>query len=347
MFGPFVLSGLNLSCSFPYHRHGTWLGYLARSSFVPLPPLLQVAQDLIPYPDAAPLYKPPTTCRLSHFAALPTSCRSILTRPLAMTEYRTVYSDRGRLRYVPDHLDDPSRAHRGIFQGRNRRPHRIHIAHVGPDPTLLRCQKPQTTSQSYFTEKLAVPRDHAKRFLRSFIDTHLTPNQEPKDIVTPRSSTSSNRNSVASFPDLATGEMRSSQRNSIGAIGSTGLHRPSITESHRSSGRSSTKSMISSVKTMPEEKPVASGGGVNVNIVLTEPVLFLRGFEQAEHAERNTAMLRGTMVIKVSKPSKLKAITLKFRGRATTKWPEGTLCSAYLILSILNFTRYTTKEDRI
>lgn len=81
--------------------------------------------------------------------------------------------------------------------------------------------------------------------------------------------------------------------------------------------------MISSVKAMAEEKPIASGGGVNVNIALTEPVLFLRGFEQADHAERNTAMLRGTLNLKISKPVKLKAITLKFRGKATTKWPEG------------------------
>ncbi|KAI8932011.1 hypothetical protein NX059_010906 [Plenodomus lindquistii] len=127
--------------------------------------------------------------------------------------------------------------------------------------------------------------------------------------------------------------MRSSQRNSVGAvsavgaIGTTlaaaGIHRPSISESNWSSGRNSAKSIVTSVKSMPEEKPVASGGGVNVNIQLTEPVLFLRGFEQAEYAERNTAMLRGSMILKVTKPTKIKAVTLKFRGKATTKWPEG------------------------
>ncbi|KAI8932010.1 hypothetical protein NX059_010906 [Plenodomus lindquistii] len=250
-----------------------------------------------------------------------------------MTEYRTVYSDRGRLRYVPDHLKDPTRSNRGIFQARNRRPHRIHIAHVAPDPTLFRCQKRQTTSKSYFTEKLATPRDSAKRFLRSFIDSHFTAHQDPVDTVTPRSSTSSNRNSVASVPERGADEMRSSQRNSVGAvsavgaIGTTlaaaGIHRPSISESNWSSGRNSAKSIVTSVKSMPEEKPVASGGGVNVNIQLTEPVLFLRGFEQAEYAERNTAMLRGSMILKVTKPTKIKAVTLKFRGKATTKWPEG------------------------
>lgn len=272
-----------------------------------------------------------------------------------MTEYRTVYSDRGRLRYVPDHLSDPSRLHRGIFQGRNRRPHRIHIAHVGPDPTLLRCHNRQTTSKSYFTEKLAAPRDSAKRFLRSFIDSHFPHNQDPASIDIPQSSTSSNRTSVASFPESVTAEMRSSQRNSVGAVGAigstlaaAGVHRPSITESHRSSGRASAKSMSSSIKTLPEEKPVASGGGVNVNIALTEPVLFLRGFEQAEHAERNTAMLRGSLVLKISKPCKLKAITLKFRGKATTKWPEGKSDTSLIILSCpLIHARYSPEKGRV
>jgi hypothetical protein len=248
-----------------------------------------------------------------------------------MPEYQTVYSDRGRLRYIPDHLDDPSRPNRGIFQGRSRRPHRIHISHTAPDP-LLRSFNKQTTSKSYFTEKLAAPRESAKRFLRSFIDNHFTPNPEPTDIVLPRSSTSSNtssnRTSVASFPDWATGEMRSTQRSSTGAVGAItntlNAHRPSISDSTWSSGRNSVKGVISSVKTLPEEKPVASGGGVSVNVSLTEPVLFLRGFEQAENSERSTAMLRGTLVLKISKSSKLKAVTLKFRGRATTKWPEGT-----------------------
>ncbi|CAN9406389.1 unnamed protein product [Alternaria alternata] len=251
-----------------------------------------------------------------------------------MPEYHTVYSERGRLRYLPDHLDCPPRTYRGIFAGRNRRPHRIHIAHVGPDPTLLRVQRRQTTSKSYFTEKLAVPRDSAKRFLRSFIDTHFSSNTETTDIPTPRSSTSttsSNRNSVASVPASQTATMRSLTRNSgsgaVGAIGGAmaapGMPRPSVAESHWSSGRASAKSIITNVKSVPEEKPVASGGGVSVNVQLTEPVLFLRGFEQAEHAERSTAMLRGTLCLKITKPSKLKAVTLKFRGKATTKWPEG------------------------
>jgi hypothetical protein len=246
-----------------------------------------------------------------------------------MTEYQTIYSDRGRLRYIPDSLYDPSRARRGIYQGRARRPHRIHISHVSADPICNRREKRQSTSKSYFTEKLAGPRESAKRYLRSFIDSRFATSQEATDIRLPPSLTNSNRTSVASFPEGVlpeTNEMRSSNRNSTGAVSAMsapGVPRPSLSESHWSSGRNSAKNMISSVKTVPEEKPVASGGGVNVNISLTEPVLFLRGFEQNEYAERSTAMLRGTMVLKISKSTKLKAVTLKFRGKSTTKWPEG------------------------
>lgn len=246
-----------------------------------------------------------------------------------MTEYQNVYSDRGRLRYIPDHLGDQASGQRGLYQGRPRRPHRIHIAHVTPDPVCFRREQRRITSKSYFIEKLAGPRESAKRYLRSFIDTNFSRAPDTTDIPTPRSSTSSNRNSVASFPEgisPVNSEMRSSPRNSMGAVSAmhaSGIPRPTLSDSHWSSGRTSAKSMISNVKPLPEERPVASGGGVNVNIALTEPVLFLRGFEQSENAERSTAMLRGTLVLKVSKPAKLKAITLKFRGKATTKWPEG------------------------
>lgn len=93
---------------------------------------------------------------------------------------------------------------------------------------------------------------------------------------------------------------------------------------HRHSGRQAAKNIVSSVvKSVPEVKPLASGNGVNIAIQLTEPILFLQGFEHAETNERSTAMLRGTLQLRVTKPTKIKAINLRFRGKATTKWPEG------------------------
>ncbi|CAI6341261.1 unnamed protein product [Periconia digitata] len=246
-----------------------------------------------------------------------------------LPKYRPVYSDRGRLGYIPDHLPDPSRARRGFFQGRGRRPHRIHIARVGPDPTLLRRQ---SSTKSYIVEKLAGPRDNAKRFLRSFIDTHLNPPLQPDDGSTPRSSTSSSRTSTVSPPESrrwswATSDMRSSSRNSTSGPMAPALvtaSRPSLAETNRSTGRASSKSLMgSSIRNMGEEKPLASGNGISVGVSLTEPILYLQGFEQSDTSDRSTAMLRGTLNLRVTKSAKVKAITLKFRGKAVTKWPEG------------------------
>jgi hypothetical protein len=73
------------------------------------------------------------------------------------------------------------------------------------------------------------------------------------------------------------------------------------------------------------EEPVVSGYGISIYIALAEPVLFLPALEQGETNGRTTAMLRGSLVVRVTKPVKLKAITLHFRGKARTEWPEGEL----------------------
>lgn len=75
--------------------------------------------------------------------------------------------------------------------------------------------------------------------------------------------------------------------------------------------------------TIPEEKPIASSAGVSIGVNLAEPVLFLQGFQEGENAIRNTAMLRGVVHLKITKNTKIRAVTLKFKGTATTKWPEG------------------------
>ena len=77
------------------------------------------------------------------------------------------------------------------------------------------------------------------------------------------------------------------------------------------------------VMDLQDEKPIASGNGVTMAIHLAEPVLFVQGFENTESAPGNTAMLRGSLHLRVQKAAKVKAVTLKFRGRSVTKWPEG------------------------
>lgn len=77
------------------------------------------------------------------------------------------------------------------------------------------------------------------------------------------------------------------------------------------------------VPTIGDEKPLASGNGVSMSIALAEPVLYLQGFDQSDASNRTTTMLRGSFHLKVLKSAKIKAVTLKFRGKAETEWPEG------------------------
>lgn len=102
--------------------------------------------------------------------------------------------------------------------------------------------------------------------------------------------------------------------------------RPSVSTSNGQSPRVRAGSIVDSVIPayhLDEEKPVASGNGVSIGIHLAEPVLFLQGFENTESSPGNTAMLRGSLHLRVQKSAKIKAVTLKFKGRSITKWPEG------------------------
>jgi len=113
------------------------------------------------------------------------------------------------------------------------------------------------------------------------------------------------------------------------------VHRPSLADSARTaSGRSaaSNDSTNSLPDAIADEKPIATGNGIAVSVSLAEPVLFLQGFDQSDLANRTTTMLRGSLHLKVTKPAKIKAITLKFRGRSETEWPEGTFCCSSAVL---------------
>jgi hypothetical protein len=141
---------------------------------------------------------------------------------------------------------------------------------------------------------------------------------------------------TADIPAEAT--MRANLRHSIAApVGAATAvasphARPSLSEtttrdsmSTISNGTLTPTTTHSSTKSrLPVERPIASGNGVSVSIAMAEPFLFLQGFDQGDMtSNRSTAMLRGSLILKVSKAAKVKAVTLRFRGRATTKWPEG------------------------
>lgn len=78
----------------------------------------------------------------------------------------------------------------------------------------------------------------------------------------------------------------------------------------------------------PNSKPIASGSGLACSIVLAEPSVFLTGFDhdgrgRGQESGPASALLRGRLRLDISKNVKIKAVTLKFAGRARTEWPEG------------------------
>lgn len=70
-----------------------------------------------------------------------------------------------------------------------------------------------------------------------------------------------------------------------------------------------------------DERPIAQGSGVSVSVNLAEPVLYLQGYDATQPS--TTALLRGNLHLRVTRSAKLKAVTLRFRGIAVTRWPEG------------------------
>ncbi|GCE98469.1 hypothetical protein ZYGM_003378 [Zygosaccharomyces mellis] len=72
-----------------------------------------------------------------------------------------------------------------------------------------------------------------------------------------------------------------------------------------------------------DAEPLSQTSSIQVFIKLAEPVVFLQGFNQVQQSETPPSMLRGSLIVRVLKPSKLKNITLSFKGYSRTEWPEG------------------------
>lgn len=115
-----------------------------------------------------------------------------------------------------------------------------------------------------------------------------------------------------------------STTSSVGGPISGMVYRPDLQdELRRASIHNNSVETAINTAHLADEKPVASGNGVSISISLAEPVLFLQGFDQNDTTSRNTTMLRGSLLIRVTKQAKLKSISLNFRGRSETEWPEG------------------------
>ena len=256
-----------------------------------------------------------------------------------MSDYVPTYSTRGRLSYIPEHryglYDVPS----GLFQSRCRRPHRIHIIHVPPNYDWTK-QPLLRSKRSRIFGKLASTRENAKRFLRSVISaSHSSTSSAPSSASSTRSFEPEARPSTSSLGEdgremALTETMPSGARPLISSPLPGTMSRPSLANDVGRSAGSNTSSRTGSGAPMTDEKPIASGNGITASVSLAESVLFLQGFEHNDGSSGNTAMLRGSLLLRVSKSAKIKAVTLKFKGKATTKWPEGVVLSAEMISTI-------------
>ena len=181
--------------------------------------------------------------------------------------------------------------------------------------------------------KLANPRENAKRLLR-FI-TSTSAGSENNSATTVSSSASQRSSETTGSGSVAEGMFAwEGGRNEHGRSGSvvggpmSGMvHWPSLVDNERTASTESCHTLgsqaSSTSSSIGDVKPIASGNGVSISISLAEPVLFLQGFDQHDVTNRTTTMLRGSLHLRVLKSAKIKAVTLKFRGRAETEWPEG------------------------
>ena len=231
---------------------------------------------------------------------------------------------RGRLYYKPTQLDDNRdqipRFPR-IFHRRRNRASRITVEQIDEESEAAEIRVIEEGLR--LSEKLGSPKDTSLRRRLSL----RTPSNKSPDLDTPpkrrcvfRRAEGDQRFSMPSLDFVRHGssrpihaQLQQAAKQDEVALGTA---RP------RAASNASLSNSASSTQ-VPEEKPVAAGNGVSVSIHLTEPQLFLQGYDFINSSTRSTAMLRGSLHLKVTKSAKIKALNLRFRGLAQTRWPEG------------------------
>lgn len=71
------------------------------------------------------------------------------------------------------------------------------------------------------------------------------------------------------------------------------------------------------------DKPVCLSSTLQVYIIPAEDRLFLQGFGANEYAERPPTLLRGCLWLRILKPTRIRSLSLQFKGVERTDWPEG------------------------
>ena len=243
---------------------------------------------------------------------------------------------RGRLYYLPNGGDSIENTPNGYFRNRVARPSLLRIASVAADRRISRSLVSFDHKPFRFVGKLARSREQAKRFLRFSFSQNPTPPVQPVPFepVTEGSLAGVEAGDMV-FADAGRRSPTRRERGSsiVGGPISGMVHRPRLADDvHRASASSATAEPTISITSLASEKPIVSGNGVSISISLAEPVLYLQGFDQNDTSSRSTTMLRGSMLLRVTKQAKVKTISLNFRGRSETDWPEGRAALRFLQL---------------
>ncbi|CAI4603829.1 ADM_collapsed_G0034590.mRNA.1.CDS.1 [Saccharomyces cerevisiae] len=81
--------------------------------------------------------------------------------------------------------------------------------------------------------------------------------------------------------------------------------------------------MEQDINAAPDAVPLVQTTTLQVFVKLAEPIVFLKGFETNGLSEIAPSILRGSLIVRVLKPNKLKSISITFKGISRTEWPEG------------------------
>jgi hypothetical protein len=228
------------------------------------------------------------------------------------------------------------------FQPRQRRPHSIQITRF---PQGFRFYDPPTPKAP--KEYHHFGKDIKKRLFDLVLSRFSTITTTPSLALGSSRSLSPDAQRVPSATQYTAAGTQCSTLHGINpggevtmaaALASRGLHSLGAAASRssvnltandaRKQSMNSTTRPATSVLLSPGERPVASANGVSCSIIMGEPHVYLMGFDHSNHthsSENSTAMIRGRMILNITKAAKIKAVTLSFSGKARTEWPEGTI----------------------
>ena len=242
--------------------------------------------------------------------------------------FQQIRSSQGRLFYLPASPTNSIPTYPGFFRSRTPRPTCLCIASVGADTCSRRQPLGASRKGQLLFRTLARSRESAKRFLRLSLSQHSS---QPAIIPSTPQSLSEGAARSESGQDMVSADggrhspvRRERGGSSVGGPVSGMVHRPQLVEEVRTASYQPKHSETSApVSALCDEKPIASGNGLSISISLAEPVLYLQGFDQNDSTSGTTTMLRGSLHLHVTKQAKLKSISLNFKGRSDTEWPEG------------------------